>query len=97
LTNRAALSGRLLEKKAKRFTPAGIPVLEILLAHESSVTEAGASRLVKFEFKAKAMGSVAEALEQMALGSSMKIEGFMAPPRLLSRQIMVHITNFELE
>ena len=95
--NQAALSGNLVEKKAKRFTPAGIPVIEVRLAHISEVVEAGLNRTVQFELKAKAVGEVAERLEKVSLGQNLIMQGFLAPPRLHSTQINFHLTNFELE
>jgi primosomal replication protein N len=95
--NQAALSGSLVEKKAKRYTPAGLPVLEIRLAHETQVLEAGIPRTVQFEVKAKAVGEVAERLEKIALDRRLVIQGFLAPAKLHSNQINFHLTNFELE
>ena len=97
MINQAALSGALAEKKAKRFTPAGLPVLELILAHESEVTEAGLTRKITFEVKAKAVGPVAERIEQVSLGRKIRATGFLAPSRQHSKQISFHMTDFELE
>lgn len=95
--NQARLSGSLLEKKAKRYTPAGLPVVEALLSHESTVTEAGLSRQVAMEVRLKAIGQIAERLERVSLGKKLNVEGFLAPARLASRQLNVHVTNFDVE
>lgn len=97
MINQASLSGALAEKRAKRFTPAGLPVLELTLAHESDVTEAGLARRVIFEVKAKAVGPIAERIEQVSLGQKIRATGFLAPSRQHSKQISFHMTDFELE
>lgn len=95
--NQAILSAVLAEKKAKRFTPAGLPVLECVLSHESSVQEASQERKLQFEIKAKAIGPIAEELESLSSGSRMIAKGFLAPTRQHSKQLMFHITHIELE
>jgi len=97
MSNSAELSGTLVEKKAKRFTPAGIPVLELLVSHQSQVTEAARPRTVQFELRVKALGDIAESIEQAPLGSVLQMKGFFAPARLHSRSLIFHLTNFELE
>jgi primosomal replication protein N len=95
--NRVALSGCLVEKKAKRFTPAGLPVLELTLAHEAPAVEAASERVVKFEIRIKAIGQVAERIEAVSIGSKLTANGFLAPFRQHSKQLIFHLTDFELE
>ena len=97
MANQATLSGVLVEKKAKRLTPAGIPVLECVLEHSATVQEAGSDRQLTFSIKAKSLGQAAERLEQIALGHRLIAQGFLAPTRQHSKQIIFHLTNFELE
>ena len=91
------LSATLVEKNAKRFTPAGLPVLECQMHHESQVREAAAMRTIGFECRVKAIGEIAERIEQLALGSVLTMTGFLAPARQHSKQLIFHITDFELE
>ncbi|MBU3724214.1 MAG: primosomal replication protein N [Burkholderiaceae bacterium] len=95
--NRSVLSATLVEKKAKRFTPAGLPVLECQVHHESQVLEAAAMRTVGFECRVKAVGDIAERVEQLVIGSVLTMTGFLAPARQHSKQLIFHITDFELE
>ena len=44
LDNQFVLSGKLIELDALRYTPAGIPVVNFRLSHESEQIEAGAKR-----------------------------------------------------
>ncbi len=97
MTNRVLLSGCLVEKKAKRYTPAGLPVVELTLAHESQVEEAASQRIVQFEVRVKAVGQVAERIEAVQIGSNVQASGFLAPARQQSKQLIFHLTEFELE
>jgi primosomal replication protein N len=97
VSNRVDLSGCLVEKKAKRYTPAGLPVLELTLGHESPVIEAASPRVVTFEIRVKAIGQVAERIETISIGTNIKATGFLAPFRQHSKQLIFHLTDFELE
>jgi len=96
-TNQVRLTATLIEKKAKRFTPAGVPVLEVMLAYSGEVNEAAIDRQVQFEAKGKAVGQVAERVEGLALGARIHLSGFLAQARQHSRQLVIHLTDFELE
>jgi primosomal replication protein N len=95
--NRFDLSATLIEKSVKRYTPAGTPVLECQIQHDSDVSEAASVRRLNFETRVKAVGETAERLQNIALGSRLRLTGFLAPTRLHSRQLLFHITDFELE
>ena len=49
-----------------RFTPAGLPAIELRLEHSSQQQEAGAQREVKAVVKAVAFGAMAERLAELA-------------------------------
>jgi primosomal replication protein N len=63
LLNRVELTGVLIERKALRFTPAGVPVVECLIGHQSEQLEAGSPRRVECEIQAIALGSTAQWLQ----------------------------------
>ena len=52
--NKLELSARVLECEPLRHTPAGLPALEMVLAHESEVIEAGHPRRVELTISAVA-------------------------------------------
>jgi primosomal replication protein N len=89
--NRVQLTADVVECKPLRFTPAGIPVLELTLAHESEVMEGGRSRRVEMTVNAMAIGDLARTLERNALGKRMQIEGFLAATRKGSSRLRLHI------
>jgi primosomal replication protein N len=77
-----------------RYTPAGLPALDMRLEHGSDVQEAGQNRQAKANLKAVALGSVAERLVQQSLGLEFRFTGFISSPRN-SKQIIFHIQDFQ--
>ena len=77
-----------------RYTPAGLPALDMRLEHGSDVQEVGQTRQAKASLKAVALGSVAERLVQQALGQEFRFTGFISSPRN-SKQIIFHIQDFQ--
>jgi len=93
--NRLLLQGSLAERSALRYTPAGLPALDLSLKHESVVQEDGQARKVSMEIKAVAIGTVSSTLAPLALGSSGLFSGFITRTRN-GRGLLFHITSFEL-
>jgi len=89
--NRVLFSGQVLECEPLRYTPAGLPVLEMVLEHASEVVEAGVSRRVDLTLAAVALGDQAHMLAGTPLGSPLQIEGFLAPTRKGSRRVKLHV------
>ncbi len=85
------MTAQVVECKPLRYTPAGIPVLELVLAHESEPIEAGKARKIEMVVNAVAIGDLARMLERTALGKQMQIEGFLAPTRKGSSRLRLHI------
>ncbi|MGI9150814.1 MAG: primosomal replication protein N [Limnohabitans sp.] len=92
--NHVVLSACVVEASALRYTPAGLPAIDVRLEHESEVQEAGQKRQVKASVKAVALGSLAERLAQLSLGSLWKFSGFLASPRN-SKNVVFHIQDFQ--
>jgi len=92
--NRVVLSGVLVERQALRYTPAGLPALNVGLKHESTLSEDGQPRKVSMEMRAVAIGGITQQLGAMALGSEGLFGGFMASARN-GRGLLLHITSVE--
>ncbi len=90
--NRVELSAQIIERKVLRYTPAGLPALDLVLQHESTVTEAQQDRTVKLDVKAVALGPVAEQLNRMEAGKPFRLTGFLGAPRN-GRGVLLHITE----
>lgn len=85
------LSARVLECEPLRHTPAGVPALEMLLAHESEVIEAGHPRRVELTISAVAIGDLAQLLAGTPLGTELHVQGFLAAARKDSVKVRLHL------
>jgi primosomal replication protein N len=94
--NRVELQGRLAAREALRFSPAGIPILSASLQHESGQQEAGTQRKVELEIALVFAGRLAGSADRIALGAGLQVRGFLAPKRRSSKQLVLHVTEFEL-
>jgi len=93
--NRLVLSATLVERKAPRYTPAGLPALDLSVKHESTVSEDGQARQVSFEMKAVAIGAVTKPLAPLEMGSALMLGGFITSTRN-GKGLLFHITSVEL-
>jgi primosomal replication protein N len=80
-----------VERAAVRYTPAGLPALDLSLKHESQATENGHPRKVSLELRAVAIGEITRQAGQLAVGSQAQFAGFLAAARN-GRGIVFHIT-----
>jgi primosomal replication protein N len=92
--NQLMLTACVAELGALRFTPAGLPAIDLRLEHESTVTEAMQPRLVQAAVKAVAFGAVAERLARQPLGSQWRFQGFLATTGKAKHPVL-HIQDFQ--
>ena len=90
--NRMVLSAQLLERGVLCYTPAGLPVIDCRLQHESMITEDGQPRRVCLEIKALAIGAIAKPMGALMLGQAGLYGGFLASARN-GRGLLFHITE----
>jgi primosomal replication protein N len=95
--NRVELSGTLIERKALRFTPAGVPVQECVIGHRSEQIEAGSPWRVECEIPAVALGDAARWIQGAALGMTVRLSGFLAARGKNGKQLRLHVTTIEFE
>ena len=93
VANCLVLTASIAELEAMRYTPAGVPALNLKLEHMSSVVESGQPREIKAAIKALAFGSPAERLARQAIGSIWRFSGFVASPRN-GKHVVFHIQEF---
>ncbi|QKO22038.1 primosomal replication protein N [Rhodoferax sp. BAB1] len=91
--NQLVLTASIAELSALRYTPAGLPALDLRLEHESLLQEAGQDRRVLASAKAVAFGALAERLVKQAVGSNWRFQGFVATPRN-GKNLVFHIQDF---
>jgi primosomal replication protein N len=94
LANQLLLTAVVAELGALRFTPSGLPAIDVRLEHESRVEEEGLQRQIKTALKAVAFGTTAERLANQALGSLWVFQGFLATPGN-GKHPVLHIQDFQ--
>ena len=94
VANQLVLTACIAERDVLRYTPAGLPALNMRLEHESELQEAGQTRQVKAAMKAVAFGAIAERLVSQAIGSAWRFNGFLATPRN-GKHVVFHIQEFQ--
>ena len=92
--NRLVLTACLIERCSLRYTPAGLPALDLSLKHESQVSQGGSQRQVSMEIKARAVGDITARLSQLELGSTHGFAGFLGSQRN-GRGIVFHVTELD--
>lgn len=95
MLNRVELCGNLIERLALRYTPAGLPVSECRIRHESEQREAGIARRVECEVPAVGLGDTAKWLQAAPTGAAVKVAGFLAAKSRNSKQLVLHIEHIE--
>ncbi len=93
--NRLEVEGQVLEQSPVRYTPAGVPVLEFLLSHESEVSEAGVPRRIAFSLQILVMGDLVQMAGTIGLGTTVRIQGFIAPVRKDSPKFRLHAQRIQ--
>jgi primosomal replication protein N len=95
--NNLTLSGVVVSLEPIRYTPAGIPLLNFVLQHASEQIEAGLKRKVECEVNAVVLGDLADIFKKqnIQLGSSVKVKGFLAKRSAKSTQLVLHIEKLE--
>lgn len=95
-TNTVSLTGRLVEAQALRHTPAGIPLMQFRLAHESHQIEAGFRRQIQCEVNCVVLGDTAAQLAKLKAGAQVRVTGFLNRKNRMSAQLVLHATETEI-
>jgi primosomal replication protein N len=90
--NRLVLSAQIVERGVLRFTPAGLPALDLSLKHESEVSQDEQPRKVSMEIRALAIGAITQSLAKLEMGQPGLFAGFIASTRN-GRGLLFHITE----
>ena len=92
--NRLVLTAQMVGRGALRYTPAGLPALDLSLKHESEVVQDGVPRKVYFEIKAKAVGRITEQMAGLEMGSTHGFAGFLGSARN-GRGVVFQVTELD--
>ncbi|WP_284155457.1 primosomal replication protein N [Sulfuricystis multivorans] len=93
--NHTELAGVLQEFGPLRHTPAGIPVIEFMIVHDSEQLEAGDLRRVTCEIACVALGTTALLIKEASPGSALKVSGFLASRSLKRKTPVLHVIQVE--
>ena len=93
--NRVVLSGQSVARDSLRYTPAGIPALDLTLEHESVQSEGQVPRTVKVIVDAVAIGELARRMDALLPGRNVTVAGFLANRSRRSTRVILHINEFE--
>ncbi|MDO9051941.1 MAG: primosomal replication protein N [Methylotenera sp.] len=96
--NKLELQAEVVLIEPLRYTPAGIPLLSVVLRHASDQIEAGMKRRVECEVNAVALGDQilgTPALKGLKVGAHILATGFLAKRSLKSTQLVMHINHIE--
>ena len=92
--NRLVLNAQLVQRGVLRYTPAGLPAIDMSLKHASQVIQDGQPRQVSVEIKARAIGEITLRLERLELGSEHGFAGFLGSQRN-GRGVVFHVTELD--
>jgi len=89
--NRLILAAELVERGSTRYTPAGLPALDLGLKHDSEVMEDSQARKLHLMMRAVAIGEITRAIAALPLGQVATFAGFVAASRN-GRGLVFHVT-----
>jgi len=92
--NRWVLAAQLLERGAIRYTPAGLPALDLILKSDTTVSQNGQPRKVSLEVKAVVIGELTKPALALGLGCPAIFAGFLATSRN-GKGLVYHVTSIE--
>jgi primosomal replication protein N len=92
--NRLILAAELVERGATRYTPAGLPALDLGLKHDSEVMEDKQPRKLNLMMRAVAIGEITRTVAALPLGQVVTFAGFIAASRN-GRGLVFHVTAVE--
>ncbi|HRK40094.1 MAG TPA: primosomal replication protein N [Burkholderiaceae bacterium] len=90
--NQLQLSASIEQVYPMRYTPAGLPAIDVVLSHESEVIDTGIPRQVKLSLRAVAFGSMAETLAVASLEAKWEFKGFLGLSRN-GKGVVFHIQD----
>lgn len=92
--NQVQIDASVNEREALRYTPAGIPMMNVRLWHQSEQIEAGVKRQVECDMAALGAGEIANRLQHLELGIAHRFTGFLARRSRNSKSLVFHIIDF---
>ena len=95
LLNQVHLQAVIESVSPLRFTPAGMPVLDLVLSHQSIQQEAEGYRQVQVTVEAKIIGENAK-YWQHGTGKIVDVTGFLSRISMKNNKVLLHIQTIYL-
>ncbi|MCP5246602.1 MAG: primosomal replication protein N [Burkholderiales bacterium] len=91
--NQTVICGEIIRLGVLRYTPAGIPVVDFVVKHQSRQMESNIVRQVNCEMQTVALGETAKIISEMRLASNVKITGFLNRKSQNNPQLVLHVDS----
>lgn len=95
MQNRLELTATVEREDSLRYTPAGLPVLEMWLRHQSRQSAANLERDVVCEIQAVLLGDAAKQFAGRLAGNTVQCAGFLSQRSLRNPRLVLHIEYVE--
>ncbi len=95
MQNRLELTATVEREDSLRYTPAGLPVLEMWLRHQSRQSAANLERDVVCEIQAVLLGEMAKKFAGRLAGNTVQCTGFLSQRSLRNTRLVLHIEYVE--
>ena len=82
--------------QAIRYSPAGVPVLQFELQHQSRQTEANMALTVEVNMRIQAAGELAQEVGRFSDGTEIVVKGFLARTSQRSDIPVLHVNSYKL-
>ena len=93
--NEVVIDGHLLKRGTLRYTPAGIPALNLTIGHKSMQIEAGGRREARCEVDAVVIGDLAVTLSKQKLNQPLQFSGFLTQHSVKDRRLVLNVVRAE--
>ena len=91
--NQTVICGEIIRLGVLRYTPAGVPVIDFVIKHQSRQMEANIARKINCELQTVALGETAKNIAEMRLASNVKITGFLNRKSQTNQQLVLHVDS----
>ena len=91
--NQTVICGEIIRLGVLRYTPAGVPVIDFVVKHQSRQMEANIARKINCELPTVALGETAKIISEMRLASNVKITGFLNRKNQTNQQLVLHVDS----
>ncbi|MCB1985156.1 MAG: primosomal replication protein N [Burkholderiales bacterium] len=91
--NQTVICGKIIRHGALRYTPAGVPVIDFVVKHQSRQMVANITRQIQCELLTVALGDTAKNIAEMPTASNVKITGFLNRKSQASQQLVLHVDS----